>query len=269
MKIAFHKMVSAGNDFIVIDHRKKRVASVPDLARKFCKLHYGVGADGVVLIEKSKKADLRMRIYNADGGEAEMCGNATRCVALYANRALRLGKRLELETKSGIVTTQIVGPRVRSRFMPPSDYRSESRLQVNGKAYPFYFVNTGVPHVVIFTKGLKDFPVFETGRSIRYHERFSPKGANVNFVEVRNRHALDIRTYERGVENETLACGTGSAAAAIVSGLKGFCRPPVTVRTKSGENLTVRFNHSRFQVEDLTVEGPARFVFEGELSREA
>lgn len=204
-KIKFYKMVSAGNDFIVVDNRGKKVNQPARVARLVCRPHYGVGADGLLLAEHSRRADLKMRIFNPDGSEAEMCGNGTRCLALFARRVLRLGKRLSLETKGGDVTTEMVGANVRTAFAPPGDYRSQSTLEVNGKAYKFYFVNTGVPHVVIFVDKLEEFPVFEVGRAIRRHPHFAPHGTNANFVQVRSRHLIWVRTYERGVEEETLA----------------------------------------------------------------
>ncbi len=264
-QIRFHKMVGAGNDFIVIDHRRNSIKNVGVFAREVCDPHYGVGADGVVLLENSKKSDLRMRIINADGSEAEMCGNATRCVALYANKLMRFGKNLSLETKAGEIQTQILGNRVRSNFTTPRDYRSQSKIRVEGKEYSYYSVDTGVPHAVIFVKDLVKFPVVEVGRVIRLHKQFVPRGTNCNFVQIKNAHTLLIRTYERGVEDETLACGTGVVASAVVSVVEGFCKTPVKLITRSGEEMIVNFKFDGCCIENVTLEGPAKFICEGVL----
>lgn len=264
-QIKFHKMVGAGNDFIVIDHRRRSIKNAGDFAREVCDPHYGVGADGVVLLENSKKSDLRMRIINADGSEAEMCGNATRCVALYANKLMRFGKNLTLETKAGEIQTQILGNRVRSNFTPPRDYRTASKIRVEGKEYTYYFINTGVPHAVIFVKDLAKFPVVEVGRAVRRHKQFAPRGTNCNFIQIKNAHTLLIRTYERGVEDETLACGTGIVASAVVSVAEGFCKTPVKLITKSGEEMVVDFDLGSCCLHNITLVGPAKFICEGVL----
>jgi len=264
-KIKFHKMVSAGNDFIIVDNRRGRIKDVRRFTQRVCHPHYGIGADGVLLVERSQKANFRMRIINADGSEAEMCGNGTRSAALYAYRVLGAPKHLRWETKGGQILTWLRGSKVKSQLASPKDFRSRSTLNVNGTAYDYYFVNTGVPHAVLFTKNLKRIPVTEVGQAIRHHRRFAPKGTNVNFVQIRSRTSLEIRTYERGVEGETLACGTGVAASAIISGVQGFCRSPIRVKTRSGERLVVSFKQSRFKVDHVVVEGPARFICEGNL----
>lgn len=263
--IKFHKMVGAGNNFIVIDNRRRSIKNAASLAREVCDPNYGVGADGLVLLEKSRKADLLMRIVNADGSEAEMCGNATRCVALYADQLMHLGRELHLETVAGQYRTKIIGSRVISSFPVPRDYRSAAEISVEGKKFTYYSVNTGVPHAVIFEKNLEKFPVEQHGRSIRYHKQFVPAGTNCNFVRVINKHSLQIRTYERGVEGETLACGTGAVASAVVSVKEGYCSAPVKLLTKSGEYLTVNFNQRACCIEGVTLEGPAKFICEGVL----
>jgi len=264
-QIKFHKMTGAGNDFIVIDHRRRSIKNTGDFAREVCDPHYGVGADGVVLLENSKKSDLRMRIINADGSEAEMCGNATRCVALYANKRMRFGKNLSLETKAGEIKTQILGSRVRSNFTIPRDYQSHSKIRIEGKELSYYFVDTGVPHAVVFVKDLEKFPVVEVGRAVRRHKQFAPRGTNCNFVQIKNAHTLLIRTYERGVEDETLACGTGVVASAVVSVAEGFCKTPVKLITRSGEEMIVNFVFDGCCIQNVTLEGPAKFICEGVL----
>ncbi|MBI4430212.1 MAG: diaminopimelate epimerase [Candidatus Omnitrophica bacterium] len=263
-KIKFHKMVGAGNDFVVIDHRKNALRNVKDLTREICDPHYGIGADGLVLLEDSRKADLRMRIINADGSEAEMCGNATRCVALYAEAQMGKGKKLSIETRAGEIRTEILGSRrVRSNFTALRDYRTRSKIRVLGKEFSYYSVDTGVPHAVIFVKNLAKFPVVEVGRAVRYHKQFWPRGQNCDFVQIKNAHTLLIRTYERGVEDETLACGTGVVASAVVSVVEGFCKTPVKLITRSGEALIVNFKMDRCCIQNVTLEGPAKFICEG------
>jgi diaminopimelate epimerase len=266
-KISFHKMVASGNDFVVIDHRRPFLKNIKAFAKKVCDRNFGIGGDGLLLMEKSKKADIKMRIFNPDGSEAEMCGNGARCAGLYARSILGLKRSFSMETCAGVVSCQINRWTVKVALTPPKGYKSESKLKVNNTTLPYHFINTGVPHVVSMVKGnLDEVDVKTLGRAIRGHEKFKPKGANVNFVYRSGPKTIRIRTYERGVEAETLACGTGSTAGAIVASLSGVVCPPVEVKTKSGEVLKVNFKEENGLVSDVTLEGNAEFTFEGSMA---
>ena len=270
--IAFHKMVASGNDFIVIDNRKGAISDPKAFAREFCPAHTGIGADGLLLVEPSKKADFFMRIVNADGSEAEACGNGYRIMGLYAQKVLGLGKSIEIETLAGAIKIHVNSASIKVKMTDPSDYRKDITirdLQVKtsrgGQDLHAAYINTGVPHVVIFTEGLETIPVAELGRAIRRHKMFQPKGANVNFAEVTGKNELTLRTYERGVEAETLACGTGTVASAVVGHLTDRISAPVHVKTKSGETLKVYLERSGLKVRNVFLEGGAKFVYEGRL----
>jgi diaminopimelate epimerase len=266
-EIPFYKMVASGNDFVVIDNRKQVVSEPVSFAREICRSHTGVGADGVLLIENSKKADFKIRILNADGSEAEACGNGFRCTTLVAHERLGLPPRQRFETLGGVLEGEVRKKGVRVRLATPEDYRDREVIRISGRELHYYFIRFGNPHVVIFAEGLSGLPVFDIGKAIREHERFKPAGTNVNFVEVTGPQAISVRTYERGVEQETLACGTGSAASAVVSCLRGYTRPPVQVKTSGGELLTIDFKKTGEKIEEVYLEGEAHVVFEGKLKR--
>jgi len=264
-KLAFVKMVGAGNDFIVIDNRVSGIGyrvSLSMLARSVCQRQTGLGADGLLVLEKSKKADLKMRIFNADGSEAEMCGNGLRCVALYA----RDTGKVKIETKAGIYDVSVRGKdRVKIKMEGVRDLCLDLALMVNGRSIKVNYVDTGVPHTVIFVEGLEDIDVGSIGRNIRYHKKFKPRGTNVDFVEIINDKNIKMRAYERGVEGETLACGTGAVAAAIVTGI-GYreSRIGVNVRTRGG-TLKVYFKKIGKKIKDVYLEGEAKEVYKGEV----
>jgi len=264
--IHFHKMVASGNDFIVIDNRRKAVKDVVKLAQKLCPTHTAVGADGILLIENSRKAAFKMRIINSDGSEADACGNGFRCIALYARKVLKFPAEFRFESLSGLIDAKVMAPDgVRVRLIDPRDLRLRAELTVSGQRLQYSFINTGVPHAVVFVKELKKINVAQLGKALREHRDFRPKGTNVNFVQVRSNRAVDVRTFERGVEAETLACGTGSTASAVVSSLLGFTKPPVKVKTRGGEVLSIDFKLKKAKPTDVTLEGQAKFVFEGHL----
>ncbi len=269
-KIIFAKLVGAGNDFILIDNRVCRITTsdqLKDLARKMCNRKLGVGADGLLVLEKSKVADLKMRIFNADGSEAEMCGNGARCFAYYFSGVKKTGKDflLALETKAGIVKARVNADNVRINITQPKDLKLGIPLKVSGRTIKVNFINTGVPHAVIFVEALDQIDVKGLGREIRYHRFFAPAGTNVNFVEVLSFDSIKIRTYERGVEDETLACGTGSVAAALVAGVKMAQKiNKINMHTAGGEVLKVDFIKTEHGFKDVWLEGKARLVYRGE-----
>jgi diaminopimelate epimerase len=258
-KINFTKMVASGNDFVVVDSRRKsHVAGLSSFARKICDRKFGIGADGLLILDKSKAADVRMRIFNADGSEAEMCGNGARCTAKFAGAKVR-----SLKTQAGIIKTKIMGDKVSIKLTDPQGIRLDIPVMVNGRLIKVNFINTGVPHAVIFTAGLEKIQVPVIGRFIRYHKQFAPKGTNVNFVVVLNKNAIKIRTYERGVEDETLACGTGSVASALIFALKSKAKDKVMVHTKGGEALKVYFKREGLDFSEVWLEGKAQIAYKG------
>ena len=268
-KIEFDKMVASGNDFIVIDNRDGKIRNAKALAQHVCPFHTSIGADGILLLEKSKKAAFKMRIVNSDGSEAEACGNGFRCIALYAHKRLKLPKNFKFESLSGIIEAHISGARVKVQLAKPHSYQDRRILEVQGNRLHYSFMNTGVPHAVILTEGLSEVDVLKLGRSVREHSVFKPAGTNVNFVEIQGLHDIHVRTYERGVENETLACGTGSTASALITSLAGYTKSPVRVRTSGGEILTIDFKSKGSEILEVTLEGEVRFVFEGVLNLSA
>lgn len=262
--IPFIKMVASGNDFIVIDNRAKIIKDALKFTQKICSLHTGVGADGVLLFEKSAKAAFKMRIINSDGSEAEACGNGFRCIARYAKEKHGFPSQFKFESVSGIIQANVKNKSVCVELVKPTGFK-EGELDVSGHRLHYSFINTGVPHAVIFVEGLPKIDVAALGRAIRYHNHFKPKGTNVNFVEVENERGIRVRTYERGVEAETLACGTGSTASAVISSLAGYTKPPVRVRTSGGEILTIDFVRQGNELKKVTLEGEVEFVYEGKL----
>ncbi len=256
-KITFTKMVASGNDFVVTEGGQYASAK---LARNICDRKYGVGADGLLVLCKSKIADERMRIFNADGSEAEMCGNGARCAALYTGKS-----NLKIKTKSGIIRAEVSGNNVKIKLTDPEDLKLNIPVKVNNRTIRVNFINTGVPHAVIFVEGLDKIDVFNLGRQIRYHKRFAPAGTNVDFVEVLNSNSVKVRTYERGVEGETLACGTGSVASALITSyeLRAKSYDKINVHTKSGEILRVYFEREKNKFTDVWLQGQAGIVYKG------
>ncbi len=271
--IAFTKMEGSGNDFAVV--QGDRLASLlrrSGFVAALCDRKHGIGADGLLVLGRSSKADARMRIFNADGSEAEMCGNGARCCAWQVARKVRRSK-VTLETLAGLLSAQVEGGTVKLAMTQPLDLKLGMTVHVADKAYEVDYLNTGVPHAVIEVGDIENFPVRELGRQIRHHEVFKPAGTNVNFVQVIDPARIRVRTYERGVEDETLACGTGSVASAIVAvlnhghgkmpaGKGASSRRKVSVLTRSGEVLSVSFKIEK-QITDVWLEGKVRVVFEG------
>jgi diaminopimelate epimerase len=268
-KINFTKMVASGNDFIVSELANRRVGELKILAQKICDRKYGVGADGLLVLEKSKIANVKMRIFNPDGSEAEMCGNGARCVALFKNSQLMThDSGLTIETKAGIVESCVNGNNLKIKLTDPKGLKLDIPIKVNKRTLHVDFINIGVPHTVIFVEGLDKIDVLVLGYSVRYHKRFAPAGTNVDFVEVLSNNSVKIRTYERGVEDETLACGTGAVAAALITSRKSVIPSPnsqkINVLTKSGETLKVYFDKLDNRFSNIWLEGEANIVYKGE-----
>ncbi|MDD3725784.1 MAG: diaminopimelate epimerase [Candidatus Ratteibacteria bacterium] len=258
----FFKMVGAGNDFVVIDNRKGLIKNRKKTAILLCDRKFGIGADGLLLLERSRVADIRMRIFNPDGSEAEMCGNGLRCIMLFAVRKRIVHTNsIKVETGAGILEGKARGKRVKAQIQLIGTPQKDIVIPLDEKTIEGYFINSGVPHIVIFTDNIEDVDVKKYGHAIRYHQLFRPKGTNVDWIEVVGTHTIKIRTYERGVEAETLSCGTGSVAGAIAGFLAGKVAPPVKVIAKSGEVLTVDFDK---KLTSVYLEGNIFTAFKGE-----
>jgi diaminopimelate epimerase len=268
--IEFTKMSGTGNDFILIDHRTPflRREEMPAFARAVCERRFSVGADGLIFIEHSETADFRWQFLNADGSWAEMCGNGARCAARFAHDHGIAPARMRFETVAGLIEAEVTGQSVKLKMTAPTGLRLHEKLSVNGQERVVHSLNTGVPHAVLFMEDIQQAPVLDLGRLIRFHEHFQPAGTNVNFVQQAG-NSLIVRTYERGVEGETLACGTGAVAAAIIAGLLGQMQPPVAVTTSGGEQLTIHYTLAGQEISGVYLEGPANFIYEGRLHAEA
>jgi diaminopimelate epimerase len=260
--IPFSKYSGCGNDFILIDHRKNDFVPHRDLITKLCLRCDGIGADGVILLENSIKADLKMRIFNADGSEAEMCGNGIRCLMQFAIDLGLAFSECTIETMNAILALAWDKSGIRTSLIPPEAPKKHF-LSAGNRKWEIFFLNTGVPHSIIFVDELQD-SYLDDAPEIRYHPAF-PQGTNVNFVK-KTDEKLHIRTYERGVEKETLACGTGVAAAALASYYAYQMPSPITVIPRSGEPMVVSFEVEAQKVTQLTLSGPAKFIFRGEFA---
>lgn len=259
--IKFTKMVAAGNDFIIAELRAKN-SELREVAKKICGRRYGAGADGLLLLEKSKKADFRMRIFNPDGSEPAMCGNGLRCAALYAHKNKIAPRKMKIETLAGIQEAEVKDNIVKLKLSNPHGARLDMPVEIDKKKVAVHFINTGVPHAVLFVDKIDAVDVARLGRFIRNHPLFMPDGTNTDFVKAQKGSSISVRTYERGVEDETAACGTGAVASAIISSLVKKVKPPVKVKTRSGETLKVDFKRADI-IYDVYLEGPARVVYNG------
>jgi diaminopimelate epimerase len=273
MLLHFFKMNGAGNDFIIVDNRDLSLTKAldTDTIAALCDRHRGIGADGLLAVEPAKKgADFRFRYYNADGGEAEMCGNGARCFGRFtAHLGEIVLNKVTFETIAGTLAAEMIGDDVRIAMSEPKDLKLNTEAKVPGLDVPLHFVNTGVPHVVAFLESadaLDDFDVFNFGTAIRNHAAFAPAGTNANFAAVLAPGHISIRTFERGVEDETLACGTGMVASALIHHLLTGAPSPIKVDVEGGDTLEIGFEKTGDQsFKNVTLTGPADFVFEGEI----
>lgn len=269
MSLKFWKMNGAGNDFVVVDNRDLSLDLSGEQIARLCNRQRGVGADGLLAVEPAQNgADFRMRYYNADGGEAEMCGNGARCFAKFSNQ---LGgnefDKISFETIAGVIGAEFIGEQVKIELSEPFDLELETGLAVEGESLAVSSVNTGVPHAVVFVDDIESVDIRRLGAAIRFHDHFSPAGANANVVQVIAPDTIAVRTYERGVEDETLACGTGMAACAIIHHELSGARPPIKVQVRGGDTLEVNFEKTGDGAcRKVTLLGPAEFTFEGTLS---
>jgi len=259
-------MNGAGNDFVVADNRSGQFRPEPSAVARICDRRFGVGADGLLLVEPSTAADFFMRYYNADGSEAEMCGNGARCIArFYSERCGPAKCEVRFETRAGLIEATVNGDCVRLTMSEPHDLRVRQSIRLNGGSREYHFINTGVPHAVFFTDDADHEMVQDSGAEVRYHRDFAPQGTNVDWVQRLGGNAIRVRTYERGVEAETLACGTGVVASAIIANLVHSVPLPVKITVQSGRILEVNFSRSGQSLCDVTLSGPAEYAFAGTL----
>lgn len=261
MKIEFYKYEGTGNDFIIIDNREKKLkVKNPALWEKLCNRHFGIGADGLMLIEKGKKGyDFEMVYFNSDGKESSMCGNGGRCIA-------HLAKKLEIVKGKKAFFTAIDGEH-EAIFVTRNEVKLKMKDVKNISDHQsYYIVNTGSPHYVTIVKNVLKIPVNIDGKNIRNREPFKKEGINVNFVQVSAGHIPVLRTYERGVEDETLSCGTGTVATALVLANKGLAsaKNHCDIQTMGG-TLKVWFTREKDSFTDIWLEGPATLVFKGKI----
>jgi diaminopimelate epimerase len=270
LNLDFVKMNGAGNDFIMLDNRDGSLRLTQRQISFLCDRHHGIGADGLLMLEiNEKEIPYRMRYYNADGAEVEMCGNGARCFARYLADLKKLSGSIIFQTKAGIIQGTIQDDQVQILMSLPFNIQLNKSLALeSGQHFECHVINTGVPHAVFVVTDLEPIPVIEIGRKIRYHSHFSPAGTNVNFVQITGPGFLSIRTYERGVEDETLACGTGVVASALIHHLLSKVTSPIVVLTRGGDKLRVDFEvtETPFQITKVALTGPADFVFRGTIS---
>jgi diaminopimelate epimerase len=281
-KISFIKMSGAGNDFIVINKNSfPELTFNNDSVRKLCDRRNGIGADGLITVAGSDGLyDFVMNYYNSDGSTGSLCGNGARCALRFAEYSDFVQKKDIKFLSNGVeYSGEIIGTDfTKVNFNAPSDIRLNFNIQAAGQSVKCSFINTGSPHVIInindvlkvpeesssFFNDINVFPVVDMGREIRYVDLFSPNGTNVNFI-----HVIDgdvrIRTYERGVENETLSCGTGSVASALAAHFNSGINPPVSLLTRGGDRLTVNFNTEGQKISNLSLSGPAKIIYAGEF----
>ena len=270
-KINFYKMSGSGNDFIIIDNRDNVVEekNLSGFISSVCHRKVSVGADGLILIENADNFDFKWRFFNSDGSRAEMCGNGARCAARFAYINEIAGPEMSFETDAGIVSAQVNNGLVKVKLMDFKDLKVDFTIDLEGGPVTLSSINTGVPHVIIPVDNIDDVEVVKLGREIRYHEKFAPAGTNVNYFCPVKEDKITIRTYERGVEDETLACGTGAVACALVYAYKTKTKSPISVRTKSGGWLLIYFEEKKGMFDNIYLEGDARIIYKGEMSEDA
>jgi len=270
-KINFYKMSGSGNDFIIIDNRDNVVEekNLTEFITSVCQRKMSVGADGLILIENGKKVDFKWRFYNSDGSRAEMCGNGARCAARFAYINKIAGHKMSFKTDAGIVSAQVKNDLVKVKMTDSKDLKADFTIETEGGPVTVSSINTGVPHVVIPVGDINNVEVVKLGREIRYHENFASAGTNVNFYCPVKEDKIAIRTYERGVEDETLVCGTGAIACALVYAYKEKIKSPISVRTKSNGWLLIYFEEKEGTFDNIYLKGDARIIYKGEMSEDA
>ena len=267
MLLDFTKMNGAGNDFIFIDNRAQQIRLTTEQVVRLCHRQRGVGADGLMLLIPcaSGRADWAWDFYNSDGSRAEMCGNGARCFARYIQRRAGAQQHLTFETIAGVITARFDGERVTVNLTSPKDLRLGEKVLLSTGKETIHSLNTGVPHAVLFVPDADQAMVQSLGQEIRRHAHFAPKGTNVNFVQLLGPNHIRVRTYERGVEGETLACGTGVTASALIAARVHGFQSPVKVQVQGGDTLEVSFKEEPGSFADVWLKGPADFCFDGRI----
>jgi len=268
MMVEFTKMNGAGNDFVLIDDRAHKLRLDGGKIARLCDRHAGVGADGLMVLRPcvSGRADWAWDFYNNDGGNAEMCGNGARCFARFVRRLTGAKGDITFETRAGVIKAVFQGEQVTVSLTPPVDLRLNASIPLNEGETTVHSLNTGVPHAVIFVANADQAMVDTLGAEVRNHPHFGPRGTNVNFVQLRGPNAIRVRTYERGVEGETLACGTGVTASALISAEIHHFTSPVQVQVQGGDTLEVSFERKDGNFANVRLSGPAEFVFDGKIA---
>ena len=276
-EITFTKLTGAGNDFVLIDKKlNQNLCLDSELIKKLCDRRFGIGSDGLLTIDDSKSADFKMEYFNSDGSNGMLCGNGARCIIKYADFSGRInGVDTEFTFNDELFSgSKIDDDTIKFQLNSPTKLKQNFEIDILNKKFNVSFIDTGAHHVIVNLDNpinaiyeLREFPVEKYGREIRYSKYFQPLGTNVNFISINN-DIINIRTYERGVEKETLACGTGSVASAIISYLEGAVETPVKLRTWSGEILEVGFEMINNSFENISLTGPAKIVFEGKYKIE-
>lgn len=279
--ISFSKMSGAGNDFIVIDKNKNPGFVLSQNAIiKLCNRRTGIGADGVILIEDTAEFDFEMNYYNSDGSFGSLCGNGARCAIKFANFSGRCGKSsIKFNANKQVYSGEVLDDdQIKFNLNPPSKLKYNFKIKAFRQLVNASFADTGSPHIVVniidVSENSKDprikfqdlnkFPVIQIGKELRYASEFLPGGTNVNFILV-EQGKVYIRTYERGVEDETWACGTGAAAAALITYVTHKLKPPITIVPKSNEELIIDFEVENNKVKNLSLTGPAKIVYTGQI----
>ncbi len=264
-------MSGSGNDFIVIDNRDPVVdeAVLTRFIAGVCRRRLSAGADGLILVERSGCADFKWRYYNSDGSRAEMCGNGARCVSRFAYLKGIAGASLSFEADTGLMEAIMIGDRVKVKMPMPHDMSMDESVETTEGLVRLSRINTGVPHAVVEVRDLGAVDVRARGREMRFHRHFAPAGTNVNFIVPEKDGVIAIRTYERGVEDETLACGTGAIASALVTAVKQGMTSPIRVLPKGGGYLTIHFKREKIGFDEVFLEGDARVIYEGVMWDEA
>jgi len=260
-------MNGAGNDFIVIDNRAKKIRLTSEQIVFLCHRQRGIGADGLMLLKPcdSGKADWAWDFYNNDGGIPEMCGNGSRCFARFVQKVTGINRPFTFETVAGIVSVSFHGDLVKVDLMKPKEMRFEEKVTLSTGTQTIHSMKVGNPHAVIFVDDADAAMVQELGREIRYHQHFAPNGINANFVQKLGPGHIRVRTYERGVEAETLACGTGVTASALTAARLHQYNSPIKVQVQNGDILEVDFKQANGEFTDVKLTGPAKIVFEGRI----
>jgi diaminopimelate epimerase len=268
---AFSKMNGAGNDFIVFDGISQKVKLSLSERRALCRRGYSIGADGLIILEKPQapQSHFRMRYYNANGKEADMCGNGARCAARFAFDNHIAPKHMTFETRAGSQSAVVLANgRVQLSMPSPTQISPNTLLTIGSKSFRGLFVNTGVPHFVTPTRNLNSLNVNNVAPPLRHHKAFGKNGSNINFVAVAGKNKLAIRTFERGVEGETLACGTGTVAAALWAHCVHKFSSPVAVKTLGG-TLKISFHSTKNEFQNIVLEGPTALVLVGHIGPNA